>query len=90
MATASQPGKDKIGGAASTACEQKGAPRSWGGFGESTLLKTIKVLLLPIGSPVGIDDLFLCPLRLGLPSFLFFDVPCWLRCLVVQRCGSGF
>ena len=30
------------------------------------------------------------PLRLGLPFFLFFDVPCRLRYLAVQRRGSGF
>ena len=30
-----------------------------------------------------------CPLRLRLP-FIFFYVLCRLRCLAVQRCGSGF
>ena len=34
--------------------------------------------------------IFSCLLRLGLPFFLCFDVPCRLRCLTVQRCGRGF
>ena len=30
-----------------------------------------------------------CPFRLGLPFFLFLGVPCRLRYVTVQRCGSG-
>ena len=33
--------------------------------------------------------IFSCPLRPRLPFFLFLDVPCRLRYLAAQRCGSG-
>ena len=46
---------------------------------------------LPGDMAVVFLDVFFCPLRTGLLSFPFyFGVPCRLRSLAVQSCGSGF